>query len=87
MNLPVRETEAEFADLVCADPQWLRDEFDALIAASFSYPPPAPPSAPPAVPRRGPWHPPAGRSTGYLPARLIRGHGEPARYRQRSPPA
>jgi len=32
-----------FADLVCADPLLLREEFDALIAASWENEPPSPP--------------------------------------------
>lgn len=52
MDLLTRETATAFADLVHADPQWLRDEFDALVAASFGGPPVAPPTAPPPSPRR-----------------------------------
>jgi hypothetical protein len=40
-----RQAGAEFAELICADEQWLREEFDALIAAN--YPPGPPPPAPP----------------------------------------
>jgi hypothetical protein len=29
-----------FADLVYADPDWLRAEFDAIVAANFGTPPP-----------------------------------------------
>ena len=35
MTVSTREADAAFADLICADPQWLDAEFDALIAASF----------------------------------------------------
>ena len=52
MTLSTREADAAFADLICTDPQWLREEFDALISASFSEPP-APPPAPPGS-RRAP---------------------------------
>ncbi|MEV6904824.1 hypothetical protein [Amycolatopsis sp. NPDC051372] len=31
-----------FADLVCADPAWLRAEFDAIMTASFDVLPPYP---------------------------------------------
>lgn len=48
---------SEFAELIYADDQWLHEEFDALIAASFGVPPgrsgpPAPPHTPPT---RRPW--------------------------------
>ena len=39
MDLATREADTAFAELICADAQWLREEFDALIAASFSQPP------------------------------------------------
>ncbi len=52
MTLATREADAAFADLICADPQWLRAEFDALISASFGEPPAPPPPAPPRVPPR-----------------------------------
>ncbi|MEU4245392.1 hypothetical protein [Actinoplanes sp. NPDC026619] len=36
-----------FTDLVTAEPDWVRDEFDALIGANFTEPPdPPPPPAP-----------------------------------------
>jgi hypothetical protein len=50
MDLALYETETAFADLICADPEWLRDEFDALVSASFGQPPAPPPPAPPQVP-------------------------------------
>jgi hypothetical protein len=31
---------SEFAELVCADPDWVRAEFDAIVAANFDPPPP-----------------------------------------------
>jgi len=41
-----------FVDLVCADDELMRAEFDALIAASW----PTPPAEPPVPPRRpAPW--------------------------------
>jgi len=46
MTLSTREADAAFADLICADPQLLRAEFDALISASFSEPPAPPRPAP-----------------------------------------
>jgi len=87
MNLPTRETDATFADLICADPQWLREEFDALISASFGEPPAPPQPAPPRVPPR-PGHPspPSGRPAPGPVATTFPSAG-PAYGRQRSPPA
>jgi hypothetical protein len=47
------EAGDKFAELICADPQWLDEEFSALMAANFTAPPawprpPAPPTFPPA---------------------------------------
>ena len=49
-----RQAGAAFAELICADEQWLHEEFDALIAANYppGPPPPAPPHTPPLPPRR-----------------------------------
>jgi hypothetical protein len=88
MDLATREADTEFADLMCADPQWLREEFDALVAAPFGRPPVPPPPAPPRVPpRRGPWYP-SSRPRGSQPqgSRTLR-YAEYGRSRQRSPPA
>src|ERR1700722_2131240 len=74
MNVPTRETDATFADLICADQQWLREEFDALISASFGEPPAPPRSAPPPVPPRPArpcppaWRPAAGPVAAAFPA-------------------
>jgi hypothetical protein len=81
--------DAGFADLICADEQWLRREFDALIAASYGAPPARP--GPPAPPRT----PPAGRPPRYLSGTRGRWTAPPsgsakrraAMRRQRSPPA
>jgi hypothetical protein len=54
MSLSVRVADESFADLICADPQWLDAELDALISASFGEPP-----APPRIPPRSGWPPPA----------------------------
>jgi hypothetical protein len=50
MDLAMYEAETAFAELVRADPEWLRDEFDTLVSASFGQPPAPPPPAPPQVP-------------------------------------
>lgn len=90
-RLTTREAGAKFAELICADPQWLDQEFSALMAATFSAPPAWPrPPAPPTVP-------PAGRPRGTPPGQPARpGHnglalvGVALRWRgpgrQRSPP-
>src|SRR4051794_352276 len=52
--MPDRTTRAAdgFAELVLADPEWVRAEFDALVAANFGPPPrPVPPAR---RPRRRP---------------------------------
>jgi hypothetical protein len=86
MNVPTRETDAAFTDLMCADPQWVREEFDALISASFGEPPATPPPEPPRVPPRPghpcppSWRPAPGPVAATFPV-AGPGHG-----RQRSPP-
>lgn len=51
---PVRPVEAQLADLICADPDLLQAEFDAIISAGWDN------DAPPDGPRR-PGRPPAPR--------------------------
>ncbi len=34
-DLDTRRVDGKFAELICADDQWLRETFDALIAASY----------------------------------------------------
>ena len=86
MALSTRDTDAAFADMICADPQWLAAEFDALMAASFSQPPGSAPPAPPQLPPRpatpAPWlQPPKPGRIAAAFAAAEKGHG-----RQRSPP-
>jgi hypothetical protein len=86
-ELTTREADARFAELICADPQWLRAEFDALIAAGFGAPPawprlPAPPRVPP---QRPPANPLASPRRGTMPAPPARATRRGHR-RQRSPP-
>jgi hypothetical protein len=87
MDLATREVDAAFAELICADAQWLREEFDALVSASFGQPPAAPPPAPPRVPpSRGHTGPPTQhRPRHHLPAVPSR-VATPEHRRQRSPP-
>jgi hypothetical protein len=88
MDLATRDVDTVFADLICTDAQWLREEFDALIAASFGQPPTAPPPAPPRVPprRRHPGPSPWGRLRRRPPA-VTAVITAPGHRRQRSPPA
>lgn len=86
MDLLTRETVTEFADLMCADPQWLRGEFDALIAASFSRPPSTPLAPPTTLTAPRPPTPPAGQGHVHLPTCLTAWFREHVRCRQRSPP-
>jgi hypothetical protein len=87
MTLTTREADAAFADMVCADPQWLREEFDALIAASFSEPPSPPPPAPPRVPPNPGTPPPPSRRPSPVPVAGTAPTAGPEHGRQRSPPA
>jgi hypothetical protein len=88
MTVSTREADAAFADLICADPQWLDAEFDALIAASFGEPPAPPPPAPPRVPPRpGSTPPPSRRRTPGPAAAASPAAAGPGLGRQRSPPA
>ena len=90
-RMTTHEAGAKFAELICADPQWLDQEFSALMAATFSAPPAWPrPPAPPTVPPDGYSHrPPSGQPArpGHIrlaPVRVAprwRGPGQ-----QRSPP-
>jgi hypothetical protein len=86
-ELTTREADATFAELICADPQWLRAEFDTLITAGFGAPPawphpPAPPQVPPEHTPANPFPPPRRDTRAAPPVRAtLRGHR-----RQRSPP-
>ena len=87
MDLSTREADAAFADLICADPQWLDAEFDALVSASFSEPPGPPPAPPRVPPRPGTPRPPSWRpAPGLAVATTVLATG-PEYGRQRSPPA
>jgi hypothetical protein len=85
MTLATHEADAAFADLICADQEWLRAEFDALISASFGAPPerqrPAPPPVPPSGGPGWPVLPAVASAVG--PAHPVSG---PGHRRQRSPP-
>ncbi len=41
----ITRTADGFAELVLADPAWVRAEFDAIVAANFGPPPPPVPAA------------------------------------------
>jgi hypothetical protein len=81
-------TDTAFADLICADPEWVRAEFDALMTAEFGGPPAGPvPPAPPYVPagRRPPGAAVPARPRILPPATATRSARDTQR-RQRSPP-
>jgi hypothetical protein len=84
MEVLNRHDEDVFLDLVCQDDELVRDEFDALIAASWHTPPPPPPALPEPSDRPPGWPCPP------LPApRRQPGAAPPSRAgtrRQRSPP-
>ncbi|MFF5989941.1 hypothetical protein [Prauserella flavalba] len=77
-------TTGEFAELLCADPDWVRAEFDAIVAANFDHVTPQPPARP------GPARPPAGEDRCRPDAADLTGAFQAARLRpwrrQRSPP-
>jgi hypothetical protein len=88
-ELTTDEAGARFAELICTDPQWLHEEFSALVRASFGAPPPWPrPPAPPRVPPPGL---PAGQAVRSEPDTrpVPRGSYSERQMadRQRSPPA
>jgi hypothetical protein len=88
MDLATCDVDTAFSELVYADAQWLREEFEALIAASFGQPPAAPPPAPPRVPpRRRPPAPPRWRQPQPIPPVTTGLRTAPGHRRQRSPPA
>jgi hypothetical protein len=82
-----RQASEVFAELICADDQWLRQEFNALIAANYrppGPPPPAPPRTPPLPFRRQ--APAVSLVTGPGP-QVISAHPGSGLGRQRSPPS
>jgi hypothetical protein len=88
MDFATCDTDTAFAELIYADAQWLREEFDALIAASFGQPPAAPPPAPPRVPsHRRPPGTPGWRQPQPHPTATSGRVTAPGQRRQRSPPA
>ncbi|MFC6881390.1 MULTISPECIES: hypothetical protein [Actinomadura] len=89
-SLTPSRVDREFAALVYADDQWLREEFDALMTAAYGAPPRRPgPPAPPRTPPTGrPWRhpvPPQGVRNGATSDGLPRNPALDMR-RQRSPP-
>lgn len=87
MGQPVGSAEVTFADVICADPEWVAAEFDALVAASFGQPPASPPPAPPGVPFRPRPPGPPSPGTGPGPVHpLHRAVDRSHHRRQRSPP-
>jgi hypothetical protein len=83
-----RDTGTAFADVVCADQDWVDAEFAELVAASFGGPPAPPPPAPPRIPPLpGTPSPPPSRRLAPGPAVLLFPTAGLGRGRQRSPPA
>jgi hypothetical protein len=76
MTVSTREADAAFADVICADQQWVDAESDALISASFSEPPAPPPPAFPA---------PHAQPAPGITKRLQRDHATPSRNRPSGP--
>ena len=82
----MRGVDEEFLELICADEELLRAEFDAIVAQEWSSsPPPADPPAAPLGPDPGPrpHRPPAG---GVASPRRPHHPGADGWRRQRSPP-
>jgi len=49
---PTRGVDEQFVDLICADQDLIRSEFDAIVAAEWPTPPPTRPRRIPQVERR-----------------------------------
>lgn len=84
----LRPIGEEFLDLVCADEDLLRAEFDAIISATWSPPPARPPDSPARADRSGRAGPQQPR---WWPSYDIPSSGDQGRsrsrwFRQRSPP-
>ena len=76
-------SDTEFLDLVLGDEDLLRDEFEAIIAASWQEPPPRRPALPGPGDRLPTW--PVARP-GHHTARLPTEPNRRLRGRQRAPP-
>lgn len=90
MTASTRPAQDEFLALILADQEWLRAEFEAIIAAGWSSTPPAPPPTvsdllEPVAP--GPWGALAERSQGTAGRQLWCPPAGVEPGRQRSPPA
>lgn len=87
-DLATDEAGARFADLICADQQWLREEFHALVAANFGAPPgwPRPPAPPRLPPEGSPAGPAVRRAPNISPAATSLRASRYQLRRQRSPP-
>jgi hypothetical protein len=91
-TLPETE-QCGFAELLCADPAWVRAEFDAIIAANFGVA--EQPEVPPRRPRRPGWerHGRSGGTGRRLGPPIWAGRGDLSRTarqvgaRERSPPS
>lgn len=82
----VADRQDMFVELVCQDDDFVRAEFDAIIAASWPSPPPDLPPSPPRPQEPNRPHPPL-RCTSHRGSRWKEGSSEHRqRSRQRSPP-
>jgi hypothetical protein len=87
---PYPSTEArqrdEFVDLICADADLLRAEFEAIVAAGWSNPPPSPPAGRPAERSRSAEARPDPREPRLGCCQGLDNPAADGRSRQRSPP-
>lgn len=79
----VLEADA-FLDLLCADPDLLAAEFEAIVAAGWGAPPPDRPAPPEPARERPPW---TVDPAAVHPRRPPLGEPNPLPPRQRGPPA
>ena len=80
-----RGFDEAFTDLVTGDPDWVRDEFDALIGANWDEPPEPPEPPAPSTDRPEP-HPSRPGNPKTTPARTTDQIHADRRATQRSPP-
>jgi len=78
------DTTLEFVDVLCADDDWVRQEFDEIIASGWGDE--EPPSRNIAERRRRPSDRGGHVDHSVLPHLVVWQHGPPDRARQRSPP-
>lgn len=77
------EDATAFADLLCADPDLLNAEFDAIVSAGWGMSPPDRPAVPEPARERPPWAPDPADTPCRRPTS---GRPNPLPPRQRGPP-